>query len=78
MRPIERPSRLGAGCYELTDTKLVRETKDNTVRQISLYSDLLRAPQDLEPESAFVLNPGANHTRPSDIGSPTRSPTAAT
>ena len=41
LRRVETPSRFGAWSYEVIDTKLARETKGNTVLQISLYSDLL-------------------------------------
>ncbi|WFU23650.1 TM0106 family RecB-like putative nuclease [Bradyrhizobium sp. CB1717] len=58
---IERSSGLGAWSYEVIDTKLARETKGNTVLQISLYSDLLREMQGLEPESAYVVTPGTNY-----------------
>ena len=46
----------------MTDAKLARETKGNTVLQISLYSDLLSEAQGLEPQSAFVVTPGTNYT----------------
>lgn len=58
---VERPSRLGAWSYEVTDTKLARATKGNAVLQISLYSDLLREMQGREPEAASVVTPGANY-----------------
>ena len=41
MRRVETPSALGPWSYEVIDTKLARETKGNTVLQLSLYSDLL-------------------------------------
>jgi uncharacterized protein len=34
LRRVETPSRFGAWSYEVTDTKLARETKGNTVLQI--------------------------------------------
>ena len=45
LRRVETPSRFGAWSYEVIDTKLARETKGNTVLQLSLYSDLLAAMQ---------------------------------
>jgi len=57
---VERPSSLGAWSYEVIDTKLARETKGNTVLQISLYSDLLGEMQALPPEAAFVVTPGTD------------------
>lgn len=56
LRRVETPSRFGAWSYEVIDTKLARETKGNTVLQISLYSDLLSETQELEPQSAFVCD----------------------
>jgi uncharacterized protein len=59
---VETPSHFGAWSYEVIDTKLARETKGNTVLQISLYSDLLSETQGAEPVSAFVVTPGTNYT----------------
>ena len=58
---VETPSRFGPWSYEVIDTKLARETKGNTVLQISLYSDLLSETQGTEPVSAFVVTPGINY-----------------
>lgn len=58
---VETPSRFGPWSYEVIDTKLARETKGNTVLQISLYSDLLSETQGAEPVSAFVVTPGTNY-----------------
>ncbi|NPU11973.1 TM0106 family RecB-like putative nuclease [Bradyrhizobium sp. 83002] len=55
---VEKPSQLGPWSYQVTDTKLSRETKGNTVLQISLYSDLLSKMQGCQPESALVVTPG--------------------
>jgi predicted RecB family nuclease len=60
LRRVDSPSRLGAWSYEVTDTKLARETKGNTVLQISLYSELLSVVQGVEPSSAHVVTPGTN------------------
>jgi predicted RecB family nuclease len=57
---VETPSRFGTWSYEVTDTKLARETKGNTVLQISLYSDMLCTMQGVEPVSAHVVTPGTN------------------
>jgi predicted RecB family nuclease len=62
LRRVETPSRFGAWSYEVIDTKLARETKGNTVLQISLYSDLLSETQGAEPLCAFVVTPGADYT----------------
>jgi predicted RecB family nuclease len=50
---VEMPSRFGPWSYEVIDTKLARQTKGNTVLQISLYSDLLSETQGVEPVSLF-------------------------
>jgi predicted RecB family nuclease len=57
LRRVETPSALGPWSYEVVDTKLARETKGNTVLQISLYSDLLAGAQGRVPDSAFVVAP---------------------
>ena len=61
LRRVETPSRFGAWSYEVIDTKLARETKGNTVLQISLYSDLVSATQEAEPLTAYVVTPGTNY-----------------
>lgn len=55
---VERPSAFGAWSYEVTDTKLSRETKGGTILQLSLYSDLLTAVQSVAPEYMYVVTPG--------------------
>ncbi len=59
LRRVERPSALGAWSYEVTDTKLARETKGGTILQLSLYSDLLARVQGLVPEYMYVVTPGS-------------------
>ncbi|MFB6448176.1 TM0106 family RecB-like putative nuclease [Bradyrhizobium tunisiense] len=61
LRRVETPSGLGAWSYEVTDTKLARETKGNTVLQLSLYSDLLAAMQQKVPETTHVVTPGTEY-----------------
>ncbi|MET4315545.1 TM0106 family RecB-like putative nuclease [Bradyrhizobium sp. RT4b] len=61
LRRVETPSGLGAWSYEVTDTKLARETKGNTVLQLSLYSDLLGTMQQKVPETAHVVTPGTEY-----------------
>jgi uncharacterized protein len=61
LRRVEAPSALGAWSYEVVDTKLARETKGNTVLQLSLYSDLLAKMQGTAPETAYVVTPGTNY-----------------
>jgi predicted RecB family nuclease len=62
LRRVETPSQFGAWSCEVIDTKLARETKGNTVLQISLYSDLLSETQGVQPTSAYVVTPGTNFT----------------
>lgn len=61
LRRVETPSGLGAWSYEVTDTKLARETKGNTALQLSLYSDLLAIVQQRVPEAAHVVTPGTEY-----------------
>ena len=58
LRRVEIPSFLGAWSYEVTDTKLARETKGATVLQLSLYSDLVASVQRRVPEHMYVVTPG--------------------
>src|SRR5207253_3054125 len=60
LKRVERASRFGSWSYEVVDTKLARETKGNTILQLSLYSDLLGAAQERTPEFAYVVAPGSN------------------
>lgn len=62
LRRVETPSRFGHWSYEVTDTKLARETKANTVLQICLYSDMLAEMQEARPVSSYVVTPGTNYT----------------
>lgn len=61
LRRVEAPSRFGHWSYEVTDTKLARETKGNTVLQICHYSDMLSEMQKADPVSAYVVTPGTNY-----------------
>lgn len=60
LRRVDTPSRFGGWSYEVTDTKLARETKGNTVLQICLYSDLLAEMQATRPAMAYVVTPAAD------------------
>jgi predicted RecB family nuclease len=62
LRRVETPSRFGPWSYEVIDTKLSRETKGNTILQISLYSDLLSDMQGEAPVFAHVVTPGTDYT----------------
>ncbi|WP_280113924.1 TM0106 family RecB-like putative nuclease [Agrobacterium tumefaciens] len=61
LRRIETPSRFGSWSYEVYDTKLARETKGGTVLQLCLYSDLLAATQEAQPENAYVVVPWSDY-----------------
>src|SRR5438445_744602 len=54
LKRVETASVLGPWSYEIIDTKLARETKGGTVLQLCLYSNLLAATQQREPEFAYV------------------------
>ena len=60
LRRVEVPSALGSWSYEVTDTKLSRETKGATVLQLSLYSELLAAVQGRAPDHMYVVTPGTD------------------
>ena len=51
---VERPSDLGAGSYEVADTKLAAETRGGTVLQISLYADLVSQIQGVRSAEAVT------------------------
>lgn len=57
MQRLERPSSLGSWSYEISDTKLARETRAGTVLQLSLYSEMLGIAQGLKPEHFYVVTP---------------------
>ncbi|MFZ1101743.1 MAG: TM0106 family RecB-like putative nuclease [Hyphomicrobiaceae bacterium] len=57
LRRVETPSALGPWSYEVTDTKLARETKAGTVLQLCLYSDLVAQVQKVDPEHMDVVSP---------------------
>lgn len=59
MRRVETPSRLGSWSYEISDTKLARETKAGTILQLGLYSEMLAAAQGARPEHFYVVTPDA-------------------
>lgn len=57
MQRLEKPSSLGTWSYEISDTKLSRETRAGTVLQLSLYSELLGIAQGFRPECFYVITP---------------------
>ena len=60
---VEQPSAIGDWSYEVTDTKLARETRAGTVLQLCLYSDLLTAAQGVAPEYMYVVAPWSDFER---------------
>jgi predicted RecB family nuclease len=59
MRRVDRPSTLGGWSYEISDTKLARETRAGTILQLGLYSEMLAAAQGVRPERFYVVTPHA-------------------
>ncbi len=57
LRRVDVPSALGEWSYEVTDTKLARDTRSGTILQLSLYSDLIGALQGKIPEFMYVVAP---------------------
>jgi predicted RecB family nuclease len=57
MHRVDGRSALGAWSYEVTDTKLARETRAGTVLQLGLYSELLGVAQGAQPERFHVVTP---------------------
>jgi uncharacterized protein len=54
---VDTPSALGPWSYEVTDTKLARETKGGTILQLSLYSAQVAAAQGVSPGHMHVIVP---------------------
>ncbi len=61
LRRVAKPSALGTWSYEVSDTKLARETHAGAVLQLSLYSSLLTAAQGVAPEYFHVVTPNTEH-----------------
>jgi uncharacterized protein len=57
LRRVERESKLGSWSYEVYDCKLARDTKAETILQLSLYSELLANVQGILPEYMYVVPP---------------------
>src|SRR6478672_3143934 len=54
---VPTKSVLGDWSYEISDTKLAKETKAGTILQLGLYSDLLGVLQETRPEFFHVVTP---------------------
>ena len=59
---VNAPSDLGDWSYEVTDTKLARDTKAGTILQLCVYSWLLAKLQGHRPEWMHVVTPGNDFT----------------
>ncbi|MFN2397256.1 MAG: TM0106 family RecB-like putative nuclease, partial [Gemmatimonadaceae bacterium] len=57
MQRVDKPSALGAWSYEISDTKLARETRAGTILQLGLYSEMLASTQGARPEHFYVVTP---------------------
>jgi predicted RecB family nuclease len=57
LQRVERPCGLGAWSYEVSDTKLARETRAGTILQLGLYSEMLTTAQRGRPEHFYVVTP---------------------
>jgi predicted RecB family nuclease len=57
LRRVETRCKRWAWSYEVTDTKLAKETRATTILQLSVYSDLLAKIQGTVPESLCVVTP---------------------
>lgn len=57
MRRVNLPSDLGAWSYEISDTKLARETRAGTLLQLGLYAEMLGVMQGRCPEQVHVVTP---------------------
>jgi uncharacterized protein len=60
---VETRSGLGEWSYDVTDTKLARETRAGTILQLGLYSELLAETQGMRPEFFHVVTPGIDRVR---------------
>jgi predicted RecB family nuclease len=58
---VEKPSILGAWCYEPLETKLARSAKTGALIQLCFYADLLYQVQEVQPDWVrIVLGSGMN------------------
>lgn len=60
LRKVASPSNLGDWSYEVTDTKLARDTKGGTILQLCVYSYLLGKLQGIRPAFMHVVTPGSD------------------
>jgi len=57
LQRVPKPSGLGAWSYEVSDTKLARETRAGTILQLGLYSEMLATAQGGRPDHFYVVTP---------------------
>jgi uncharacterized protein len=57
LQRVPKPSGLGAWSYEVSDTKLARETRAGTILQLGLYAEMLATAQGGRPEHFYVATP---------------------
>ena len=57
LQRVPKASGLGAWSYEVSDTKLARETRAGTILQLGLYSEMLTTAQGGRPEHFYVVTP---------------------
>ena len=62
LQRVGAPSAFGEWSYEVSDTKLARETKAGTILQLGLYSEMLASAQGVRPERFFVVTPLGTET----------------
>jgi len=55
LRRVETPSALGCWSYEAVETKLAKSTKARALIQLCLYSELVAAIQEREPDRMHVV-----------------------
>lgn len=58
LKRVEGKSKFGAYNYEVMDTKLSRETKASAILQLCLYSEMVHAVTECEPEKMYIITPG--------------------
>ena len=57
LEKVPVPSRFGDWSYEVTDTKLARETRAGAILQLCLYSEMLATIQRVVPRSLHIVTP---------------------
>ena len=63
MGRVAKRSVFGDWSYEISDTKLAKETKAGTVLQLGLYSEMLALRQEVRPELFHVITPDGRNPK---------------